>query len=100
MNFFCYPPDKKTYLNNIQKQKYDDWNKTLSAILSLKTLTKKLRLVLCSLQVLTSSAIDNNNIQTTPVFRIIPSIDSDVGPRASMQSTSAYFIDKTLTLHV
>ena len=32
--------------------------------------------------------------------RIISSIDSDVGPRASIQSTSALLINKTLTFHI
>ena len=51
------------------------------------------------LQFLTSLAVDNDNIKTTPVVWIISSVDFDVGPRASMQSTSVFFINKALAFH-
>ena len=63
------------------------------------TITLKLVSMNFKPQVLTSSAVKNNNIKTTLVFGIIPSIDSDVGPRASMQSTSAFFINEALTFN-
>ena len=48
---------------------------------------------------LTCPAVDNDTIKTTPMQRIISSVDSNVGPRASIQRTSALLINKTLAFH-
>ena len=63
------------------------------------TIGLKIFFITVKIHVLTSFVVDNNDIKTTPVWRVISSIDFNVGPRASVQCASPFFINKALTFN-